>query len=522
MKTLYRVGFCLKGKLHADLAYNKVAALCREWLISKRRIKASDGLLLSAESFDHTSPSGVVINALRVDLRDESVWGLRLQHPDAKDKDIVWQTEVTVKVSGNEPPFFGCTMSVGSNDEAVMPMCYEASRPAIVTSMLSEIGGLSGGFPLLTQGVVFTDKADEVRLLIAGLETPKRKHPLVFVSLEHATNHPMIDVSGLADQLAGLAVVVQPESLSAQARLLTKIPLALQAADGAVAIYWPGFNLKHRSQRHVFWSRERIVGCLIKNRQDFARKVLAHIADVALSRADSRQASWSDIERIAKRLALEKAKEAGKEAEYASALWEDNDKLTSKVKELETLLADQDKEVAKYKALADGYKAALDAERIARDGVKEGEKPPESVPEVVERVETKYTDRIVFAFNSKSEHDDSIFEEPEELMATFDWLGSVYYNAKLGRKSCSSLDRSLRETVPGWSYTPHQSDITIGCWREWYECVHKGQKVQITEHMRRGAGTDPRATIRVAFAWSPAEKKIVVGYIGQHQKNTHS
>ena len=45
---------------------------------------------------------------------------------------------------------------------------------------------------------------------------------------------------------------------------------------------------------------------------------------------------------------------------------------------------------------------------------------------------------------------------------------------------------------------------------------------EIREHIGRGPSTRPEETIRIAFAWDKDQKKVVIGYIGQHQKNTKS
>ena len=38
----------------------------------------------------------------------------------------------------------------------------------------------------------------------------------------------------------------------------------------------------------------------------------------------------------------------------------------------------------------------------------------------------------------------------------------------------------------------------------------------------KGTSFDPQNTIRIAFDWDDEEKRVVVGYIGRHQKNRRS
>ena len=41
-------------------------------------------------------------------------------------------------------------------------------------------------------------------------------------------------------------------------------------------------------------------------------------------------------------------------------------------------------------------------------------------------------------------------------------------------------------------------------------------------HVGKGTSFDPQNTIRIAFDWDEEEQRVVVGYIGRHQKNRRS
>ena len=522
MRTLYRVGFELgtaKEQAATDLVA-KVIALTREWLTNKIRLKLPEDFLTGTSSAEFDNGKGKVVHTLYAEADGEKAWGLKLTHGDRQDPELIWQTEITLLQSNEGRPYFGCSLLVGRHSETVTPWDHDASRPEIVSVILEKIGGRSY-FSLLTKAASLKDSKEDANMLLTGLLSPNRTHPVVFVSLENETKRPMVDVRKLADHLCGLAIIVVPKSIEAEARFRALIPQTLGAEDGAVAVYWPGFRLEHRPHRHLFWSREAIVGCLTKRRMDFTAKLLTQIADASLHRADRRHASWADVERIARRKALQEAKKAGEEANYAGMLWEDNEKMGARIKELEQDLVQQKQTVAKFQAIADGYRRTLEEER-QKHGASIADLPPETVAEAVEVICGKYTDRFAQAFNSKSEHEESNYGDINELVKAMEWLATTYYDAKIGAKPCADLDRSLREAVTGWSYSPHQSDKATGQWPEWYQCTWQKKKYDITEHMRHGTSSDPRTTIRVAFAWDREKKKIVLGYIGQHQRNTFS
>jgi hypothetical protein len=55
-----------------------------------------------------------------------------------------------------------------------------------------------------------------------------------------------------------------------------------------------------------------------------------------------------------------------------------------------------------------------------------------------------------------------------------------------------------------------------------YEVNYDGSKIKLEEHIGFGTRTEPRHTIRVAFFFDDARRKVVVGYVGQHQATRKS
>lgn len=89
------------------------------------------------------------------------------------------------------------------------------------------------------------------------------------------------------------------------------------------------------------------------------------------------------------------------------------------------------------------------------------------------------------------------------------------------------MDKNLREAITGWHYSAHQNDSTVRSHRakEWYQCPWAGSptgKLEIHEHIKCGRSRDAEETIRIAFSWEPKVQKVVIGFIGQHQRNAHT
>lgn len=176
--------------------------------------------------------------------------------------------------------------------------------------------------------------------------------------------------------------------------------------------------------------------------------------------------------------------------------------------------------------LSVALRAALEGRKAGRSAEAEQQLPPDSVAEAIARATADFGDRIAFSLNGKSD-ERSPFDAPNEVFTAFEWLATVYHDSKTGVKSCPELDRHVRGLLPGWTYSAHQKDGTARSHRtkDWYQCpwpAARSGKLVIHEHLKCGRSRDAEETIRIAFAWDEPSKKVVIGFIGQHQKNTHS
>ncbi len=143
----------------------------------------------------------------------------------------------------------------------------------------------------------------------------------------------------------------------------------------------------------------------------------------------------------------------------------------------------------------------------------------QSVEHAVRLAQERFGDRLSFQLIAKS--DTSIpFDKPRQMWDALEWLATAYYDAKTGGSGDTDFDLSLRQ-VCGWHYTPAQSPVTVGQYREYYEIWLRGRKRELLEHIGTGNGYH-RGTIRIAFLWDAEEKKLVVGYIGRHQRTDAS
>lgn len=144
------------------------------------------------------------------------------------------------------------------------------------------------------------------------------------------------------------------------------------------------------------------------------------------------------------------------------------------------------------------------------------------VGDAVERARRAFPDQLVVALNSKSDVE-TPFQRPEEVYDVLAWLGTEYHRARtreLGRDP--QFDKLLKEACSGWFYKPKQTDETKDQFPEWYRTRVGDREYELDAHVGKGTSFDPQNTIRIAFDWDDEGKRVVVGYIGRHQKNRRS
>ena len=150
-----------------------------------------------------------------------------------------------------------------------------------------------------------------------------------------------------------------------------------------------------------------------------------------------------------------------------------------------------------------------------------GQTEPRTVKDAVDRAEKLFPDRLVLAFNSKSDKR-SQFQRPQEVFDAMAWLATEYHHRRANPGGSPDFDKLLKESCPGWSYKSSQTEITREQFEQWYTTTWEGRTYDLSPHLGKGTSHDPQNTIRIAFAWDDERRRVVVGFIGMHQRNRKS
>ena len=146
---------------------------------------------------------------------------------------------------------------------------------------------------------------------------------------------------------------------------------------------------------------------------------------------------------------------------------------------------------------------------------------PRTVRDAVTRAEKLFPDRLAVALNSKSAKR-SQFQKPQEVFDALAWLAIEYYDRRANPGGSPDFDKLLKGACPGWSYKASQTEITREQFEEWYTTTWEGKTYDLSPHLGKGTSHDQQNTIRIAFAWDDERKRVVVGFIGMHQRNRKS
>ncbi len=167
---------------------------------------------------------------------------------------------------------------------------------------------------------------------------------------------------------------------------------------------------------------------------------------------------------------------------------------------------------------------SADAGDTARLADTTGSEPQvRNVRDAIAVAKDRFPGTLTIAPNSASEND-TPFQRPDEVYAALEWLATEYYELHTNPQGADprEFDRRLKEACPGWSYTSKQSDTAKNKFKVEYKTTADERTYTLDQHVGKGTKGDPQYMIRIAFAWGEDIKKVVVGYIGRHQRTQAS
>ena len=206
---------------------------------------------------------------------------------------------------------------------------------------------------------------------------------------------------------------------------------------------------------------------------------------------------------------------------YQQDLETENEELEHQVEGLKDQVKDLERQLYESRSQQESLRWAA-AYKDNPDVAEEQEAPElETVWDAVELARERYPGQLLFQLNADSTAENSPFKWPEQVWRALDWLATDYFTSRLGETTITDLNQACLEAC-NMQYKASQHETTMTQYRDSYTTRVDGQRIWLGEHLVKGTSFDPRRTIRIAFDWDKTLGKVVIGFIGQHQRTAAS
>jgi hypothetical protein len=519
MRPLYRASFNL-GNKKSDLSLDEIVEVVKSW-----SVKTSHKLArVRNKSFDNfstgmtLSQKNLEVDTVRFVSSGKDYFALALKHPDKNNKNLKWKTTFAFGEHDSNRYHAEIMVSNGWDDGRLSPVKFSFGRPGLVPKLINQFGA-SRKFELSDSSNILT--IDNVNDFAQTIFSQKRTLPIVYISANNFYDEPIktINPERIAVNLAGVAHVFVADSRFPSFKLEKIVGKSMSCYDGAVRLYWPIQAENSGSMFHPLWAPQRITD--MGNFEDELFKTIAFF-----STGIKPKIGYEEVRRLKLTADIETLKEKNEIAELADLFALENDTLKKQVASLEDREVDH---LEKIKKLEYKNSSLISVIQSCKKPEEESCQPVigdfDSVEEAVEKFTELYPksslEILGRAYKSARECQ---YDKPEHVFKTLEWLENAYLemrasgNDKKKKNGSTTLEESCKEQT-GMTYKANQSEVTMGRNKQDYFTTWGGKNICLEEHIGKGSSFDPKSTLRIAFHYDSDSKKVVVGYIGMHQKN---
>ncbi len=481
------------------------------------------------------------VMAPSVDPDEPSSWALELIHADSDERARRWSVEITLKKleSGGIRfttinkhwmiPYF-----IGEYPDPPSP-----SAPRYVRSLLSDSQLVcKRGDATMSQNWLTVSNV-EARSVFDSILSENRLSPLVLVAADRDTGQALIDPAKIMRAVLGNANVFYLSSAAVLDEMNYYLSDDLRVESGMIRVFVPGVTLgsPHNARLHRFLTRQTIdeqgedqivrfiTNGLSRNGMTFRLNDLTSFQHIFTERR----------KHTIKSLAAQK----DSAAEESQIVWEDNEQLSERASEWETLAVQFEAEnVQLLQEVRDLRYRTEETDRVRlqiedlesqASGIKSLAELPTTISDVLRTIVKLFPKRIVLADGAVESADDYSTEHgghwgKQEQVAiawkmAFD-LATKLHSAIFVEKASdfeghfnaqSTFELSMKEG----RQTNRDKRLT-----ELRKISHEGKQYDITPHLKYG--TKPPKLLRLYFAIDNQQKRFLVGKFGDHIENYSS
>jgi hypothetical protein len=401
---------------------------------------------------------------------------------------------------------------------------YVFGRPGIVDDILSSFECEISGEAIPKQHRIISNGDNVAQFVNDVLENPNRTLPVVMMSQDVRTGGYFADPEVLQRKLLGYAKVVLIEKY-AGFELSGLVGKQLSCYNGAIRVYWAGFDKSSNPYSHQLFLQEKMSE--FKNQGSYIEthlfRLLASVASLRYSEgALSKKAMVSfqnkranEIARIRKEL-QDNTLGVGEIEKELEKSWDENERLHRELSENRVRIHELEIEIATHR---ENYRNLIEYQETSSLEKQEKAEPTEfdSVLTAVTEADSCFNKRSLMVWDSALESaEKSNFARPKEVfeaLKTIAELGDRYFEALKTGESMGSWENFFAEH--GLKYAPTESEMTINLHGNERIHSHQGERKQMLRHITIGGG-DRTNCIQIYFEPDETKQKIQVGYCGMH------
>lgn len=511
MQDLYAAAFAIDAD-ELSAAYQDLARAASKWAW---RGHGAPPNVLEEPSGSRDARLGYQMtwSQIAVSARRERALTVELRHPDPLVEGREWRTRIDGCL---RPDSLAVTVRVAR--EAIELRMTPAAlttlrRPGLVRDLLNNQSCAAGGLALTARPAVIY--ANGVEDLVAGiLRNPLRALPVV-ITAASAGPQPSPDAGKLADELAGLAHVVQLGGYLAWLRFREFVGDRLFVPQGGARIYWPGFGGEHDYLHHRYWTRRSIE----ELRLPFHRALFALLTRISVHAVPSDPLP-AELRRAAAEARLKDLVSEGRsDAELLQIYVEENERLRVQVEGLHSLTVEQESELRihrkNYAAMAAGALAEEQAEEEAEeegDGLdSEAIFEPKTWAEFVENLDALEGPAFVITPNARDVCNPCIYRYPTRMWRHLELLAEA---AEAWAAQGGTVGTRLEEWIhQNYGIEIALHDSSLG---ERGRFTLEGKEYSREPHVKVDDYKGPDECGRIYFAYVAEESRFIVDHIGPH------
>lgn len=526
MKTVYANQFDIcSPNVDTRVTMAEIESLISSWVM--RKYQRTWNTLLNLEfGTQNLSPLPNHVITMTVQETDEFRYSqFEWSHPDDQEKNLLWKTFITLCTDSNKIEF-SIVLRIESAQFIVKPVLgYNFGRPGVVDEILEKYECKISGeiIPKQTQKITNSDEVEDFVSNI--LESPKRVLPVVLLSKDVWTDTPFTDPENVQRKVLGYARVVVIDKY-AGFELTGLVGKQLSCYNGAIRVYWAGFNKASDPYSHQLYLQDKMLA--YKSQGSYIETYLFRLfANVASLRYSEGELAKQAILALQKKRSDETAKIRAElhenrlsVAEIEQELlksWEEIEQLRREVSDSKVRIQELESEIVNHR---ENYRNLIELQEKASLDAPEKVEPLEfdNVLTAVTEADRLFVDKLSIWDSAVDSAGKSNFSRPKEVFEALKAvaeLGDVYFSSKKSGESMGSWEQFF--AAKGFKYAPTDSEMTINLYGNERIFTHQGTRKQMLKHITIGGG-DRTNCIQIYFEPNDSSETIEVGYCGVHLK----